>query len=84
MDPDTIPTEPTTDIEPPATAVVTGPSLASTSPAAGRGRGAKIHRAAIGLALVLTFSVGIGVGLLAVPAVGTVGTTTPSPTGSAA
>ena len=43
-----------------------------------------IHRAAIGLALVLTFSVGIGVGLLAVPALGTVGTTTPSPTGSAA
>ena len=84
MDPDTIPTEPTTDIEPPATAVVTGPSLASTSPAAGRGRGSMIHRAAIGLALVLTFSVGIGVGLLAMPALGTVGTTTPSPTGSAA
>ncbi len=84
MDPDTIPTEPTTDIEPPATAVVTGPSLASTSPAAGRGRGSMIHRAAIGLALVLTFSVGIGVGLLAMPALGTVGTTTPSPTASAA
>jgi carboxyl-terminal processing protease len=84
MDPDTIPTEPTTDIEPPATAVVTGPSLASMSPAAGRGRGSMIHRAAIGLALVLTFSVGIGVGLLAVPALGTVGTTTPSPTASAA
>ena len=84
MDPDTIPTEPTTDFEPPATSVVTGPSLASTSPAAGRGRGSMIHRAAIGLALVLTFSVGIGVGLLAMPALGTVGTTTPSPTASAA
>ncbi|MEO8437999.1 MAG: S41 family peptidase [Chloroflexota bacterium] len=83
MDPDTIPTEPTTDVEPPATPVVTGPSLASTSPAAGRRRGSMIHRAAIGLALVLTFSVGIGVGLLAVPALGAVGTTTPSPTGSA-
>jgi carboxyl-terminal processing protease len=84
MDPDTIPTEPTTDFEPPATTAVTGPSLASTSPAAGRRRGSMIHRAAIGLALVLTFSVGIGVGLLAVPALGTVGTTTPSPNPSAA
>ena len=84
MDPDTITTEPTTDIEPPATPVVTGPSLASTSQAAGRRRGSMIHRAAIGLALVLTFSVGIGVGLLAMPALGTVGTTTPSPTASTA
>ena len=84
MDPDTIPSEPTTDFEPPATSVVTGPSLDSTSPAAGRRRGSMIHRAAIGLALVLTFSVGIGVGLLAMPALGTVGTTTPSPSGSAA
>ncbi len=83
MDPDTIPTEPTTDFEPPVTPVVTGPSLASTSPAAGRRRGSMIHRAAIGLALVVAFSVGIGVGLLAMPALGTVGTTTPSPTGSA-
>jgi carboxyl-terminal processing protease len=81
MDPDTIPTEPTTDFEPPATPVVTGPSLVSTSPAAGRGRGSMFRRAAIGLALVLTFSVGIGVGLLAMPALGTVGTTTPSPSG---
>ena len=40
MDPDRTPTEPTTDFEPPAaTSVVTGPSLASTSPAAGRRRG---------------------------------------------
>src|SRR6186997_2980337 len=79
MDPTPIPTEPTTDIEPPATAVVTGPSLASTSPAAGRGRGSMLRRVAIGLALVLTFSVGIGVGRLALPALGGDGTTTPSP-----
>jgi carboxyl-terminal processing protease len=82
MDRDTIPTEPTTDFEPPATSIVTGPSLVSTSPAAGRRRGSWLRRAAIALALVVTFSVGIGVGLLAVPALGTVGTTTPSPTGS--
>ena len=84
MDSDTIPSEPTTDFEPPATAVVTGPSLDSTSPAAVRRRGSMIRRAAIVLALVVTFSVGIGVGLLAMPALGTVGTTTPAPTGSAA
>ena len=84
MDSDTIPSEPTTDFEPPATSVVTGPSLDSTSPAADRRRGSMIRRAAIVLALVVTFSVGIGVGLLAMPALGTVGTTTPAPTGSAA
>ena len=84
MDPDTIPSEPTTDFEPPATSVVTGPSLDSTSPAADRRRGSMIRRAAIVLALVVTFSVGIGVGLLAMPALGTVGTTTPAPTGSTA
>ena len=40
MDPEPIPTEPTTDPEPPdATSLATGPSLAPTSPAAGRGRG---------------------------------------------
>src|SRR6478752_5836507 len=82
MDSDTIPSEPTTDFEPPATAVVTGPSLDSTSPAADRRRGSMIRRAALVLALVVTFSVGIGVGLLAMPALGTVGTTTPSPSGS--
>jgi carboxyl-terminal processing protease len=81
MDDEPIPTEPTTDTEPPVpTDVVTGPSLASASPAAGRGRGPALRRAAIGLALVLTFSVGIGVGRLALPALDSVGTTTPAPT----
>jgi len=75
-----IPTEPTTDSEPPdATSIATGPSLASESSAAGRGRGAKVRRAAIALALVLTFSVGIGVGGLALPALGVTGTSTPAP-----
>ena len=81
MDTEPIPTEPTTDPEPPvATPVVPGPSLASASPAAGRGRGPALRRAAIGLALVLTFSVGIGVGRLDLPALGGFGTTTPAPT----
>jgi carboxyl-terminal processing protease len=81
MDDQPIPTEPTTDTEPPApTEVVTGPSLAPASSAAGRGRGSAIRRAAIGLALVLTFSVGIGVGRLALPALDSVGTATPAPT----
>ncbi len=80
MDPEPIPTEPTIDPEPPdATSLVTGPSLASESPAAGRGRGSKIRRATIGLALVLTFSVGIGVGGLASSLLGGAGTT-PAPT----
>jgi carboxyl-terminal processing protease len=80
MDPEPIPTEPTTDPEPPdATSLATGPSLASESPAAGRGRGSKVRRAAIGLALVLTFSVGIGVGGLASSALSGAGTT-PAPT----
>ncbi len=85
MDTEPIPTEPTTDTEPPvATPVVPGPSLASASPAAGRGRGSWLRRAAIGLALVLTFSVGIGVGRLDLPALGGLGTTTPAPNGSSA
>ena len=85
MDPEPIPTEPTTDTEPPAaTPVVTGPSLASASPAAGRGRGSTIRRAVIALALVLTFSVGIGVGRLDLPALGGFGTTTPAPSGGTA
>ena len=82
MDPEPIPTEPTTDSEPPdAGTLATGPSLASASPAAGRGRGPWIRRAAISLALVLTFSVGIGVGRLALPASGSDGTATPAPSG---
>ncbi len=85
MDSDPIPTEPTTDPEPPVTApVVPGPSLVSESPAAGRGRGSKLRRAAIGLALVVTFSVGIGVGRLDLPALGGFGSTTPAPGSSAA
>jgi carboxyl-terminal processing protease len=85
MDLEPIPTEPTTDTEPPAaTSVVTGPSLVSASPAAGRGRGPTIRRAAIALGLVLAFSVGIGVGRLDLPALGGFGTTTPAPSGSSA
>ena len=84
MDPEPIPTEPTTDPElPAATSFASGPSRATGSPAAGRGRGSKVRRAVIALALVLTFSVGIGVGRLALPTVGDVGSTTPSPTPSA-
>ena len=81
--PDTqpIPPEPTTDPEPPdATSLAAGPSLATASPAAGRGRGRIIRRAAIGLALVLTFSVGIGVGRLSPLALGDDGSATPAPT----
>jgi len=84
--PDTqpIPTEPTTDPEPPdATSLATGPSLATASPAAGRGRGRIIRRAAIGLALVLTFSVGIGVGRLSPLALGDDGSATPAPSSGA-
>ncbi|MFL5644923.1 MAG: S41 family peptidase [Chloroflexota bacterium] len=85
MDFDPIPTEPTTDPEPPVTTpVVPGPSLASESPAAGRGRGSWLRRAAIGLALVVTFSVGIGVGRLDLPALGGTGSTTPAPGSSPA
>ena len=80
-----IPTEPTTDSEPPdATSLATGPSLVSGSSAAGRGRGSKVRRTAVGLALALTFSVGIGVGRLALPALGDAGSTTPAPSSGAA
>ena len=83
MDSDPIQTEPTTDPEPPAaTSLATGPSQASGSPAAGRGRGSVIRRAVIGLALALTFSVGIGVGRLAAPS-GAFDGTAPDPTASA-
>ncbi len=80
MDPDPIPTEPTTDPEPPAaSSLATGPSQASGSPAAGRGRGPAFRRGVIGLVLALTFSVGIGVGRLGSPALGDSGGTTPGP-----
>lgn len=85
IDPDPIPAEPTTDPEPPdANLFVNGPSQASESPAAGRGRGPTIRRLVSGLALVLTFSVGIGVGRLASPALGDIDGTTPGPTSDAA
>ncbi len=82
MDPDRIPTEPTTDDEPPdATSLATGPSQASTSPAAGRGRLTGISGAVVAFALVATFSAGIGVGGAVATAIG--GTsTTPSPASS--
>lgn len=81
MDPDPIPTEPTTDPRPPdANMFANGPSQAWGSPAAGRGRGPTIRRLAIGLALVLTFGIGIGVGRLMPPALGGVDGTTPGPT----
>jgi carboxyl-terminal processing protease len=83
-DPEPIPTEPTTDIEPPATAyTATGTSLASASPAADRRRGSTIRRAAMLLALVLAFSVGIGVGRLGPATLADLGTSAPAPSGSA-
>jgi carboxyl-terminal processing protease len=65
MDTDRIPTEPTTDHEPPsATPVAPGPSQAPTSTAAARGSRAVLIGAVVALALVATFSAGIGVGRL--------------------
>lgn len=82
METDPIPTEPTIETEPPEpTSLDSGPSLASGSPAAGRGRGTVLRRAAIGLVLVVTFGVGIGVGRLALPADGSDATATPAPSG---
>lgn len=81
MDLDPIPTEPTTDLEPPdATPVANGPSQASGFQAAGRGRGPAIRRLVIALALVLTFAVGIGVGRLETSTLGAFGGTAPGPT----
>jgi carboxyl-terminal processing protease len=65
MDTDRIPTEPTTDHEPPsATSLTPGPSQAPTSTAAARGSRAVLIGAIVALALVATFSAGIGVGRL--------------------
>ena len=80
IDPDPIPTEPTTEPRPPdANRFANGPSQAWGSPAAGRGRGPTSGRLGTGLALALTFSVGIGVGLIAAPVLGDVDGTTPGP-----
>lgn len=79
MDNDRIPTDPTTDTEPPSvTSLTPGPSQAVVSPAAGRGGRTSLIGVVVGLALVLTFSAGIGVGRLIAPSDATVGTA-PSP-----
>ena len=79
MDTDQIPTEPTTDHEPPSvTSLTPGPSQAPTSPAAGQGGRAALIGAVVALALVLTFSAGIGVGRLMLPS-GAPGDATPNP-----
>ena len=80
MDTDRIPTEPTTDHEPPdVTSLTPGPSQAPTSPAAGRGRRAGVIGAVVGIALVATFSAGIGVGGLLVAAASGPTASTPDP-----
>lgn len=83
MDPDRIPTVPTTDAEPPSvTSLTFGPSQATTSPAAGRGRRSGFSGAVVGLALVATFSAGLGVGGIITSAVGGAPAATPSPASS--
>jgi carboxyl-terminal processing protease len=82
MDTDRIPTEPTTDHEPPiVTSLTPGPSQAPTSPAAGQGGRAALIGAAVALALVVTFSAGIGVGRLVMPT-GVPAGTIPNPASS--
>ena len=82
MDTDRIPTQPTTDPEPPGvTSLTPGPSQAPTSQAAGRGgRAAAIGMVAV-LALVVTFTAGIGVGRLVAPD-GALGGAAPNPASS--
>jgi carboxyl-terminal processing protease len=85
MDPDRIPTAPTTDNEPPdVTSLTPGPSQAPTSPAAGGGRRAWISGAVVGLALVATFSAGIGVGGAVATTAGGASTDTPNPASTSA
>jgi carboxyl-terminal processing protease len=85
MDLEPIPTEPTTEPEPPdASSLALGPSLASSSPAAGRGRGTSVRRAVVGFALAFAFIVGIGVGTVGLPALGSTLGATPSPASSSA
>jgi carboxyl-terminal processing protease len=82
METDPTPTEPTIDQAPPTmTPVTVGPSQASTSPAAGRGRRTALMGLVVGFTLVLVFSAGIGVGLLT-SAVRDVAGSTPSPASS--
>ena len=83
MDPDRIPTEPTTDAVPPdVTSLTPGPSQATTSPAAGRGRRSGVSGAVVGIALVVTFSAGIGVGGLVASAASGASASTPDPASS--
>lgn len=85
MDTDRIPTEPTTDVEPPpVTSLTSGPSQAPTSPAAGSGRRTAAFGAVVVLALVATFSVGIGIGRLAPATAADATGPTPSPASDAA
>lgn len=85
MDTDRIPTEPTTDQEPPdVTSLTPGPSQAPTSPAVGRGRRSGVMGLVVGIALVATFSAGIGVGSLLVAAAGGTTASTPDPASPAA
>lgn len=80
MDTDRIPTEPTTDAEPPSvTSLTHGPSQAPTSPAAGPGRRTATIGAVVVLALVATFSAGIGIGRLAPATAADATGPTPSP-----
>lgn len=83
MDTDRIPTEPTTDAEPPSVPSRTpGPSQAPTSSAAGSGRRAAAIGAFVALALVVTFSVGIGIGRLVPSSADGTSGSTPSPASS--
>lgn len=83
MDTDRIPTEPTTDAEPPSvTSLTPGPSQASTPPAAGSGRRSAATGAFVALALVVTFSVGIGIGRLVPSSADGAPGSTPSPASS--
>jgi carboxyl-terminal processing protease len=83
MDTDRIPTQPTSDEEPPsATSLAPGASQAPTSPAAGRGGRTAAIGAIVVLALAVTFTAGIGVGRLVAPSAGD--GTTPNPASSGA
>lgn len=83
MDHERIPTEPTTDHEPPGvTSLTPGPSQAPKSSAAGRGGRSWIIGAITGVALIVTFSAGLGVGGAIATGAGGTGSPTPSPASS--